>query len=84
MNRTTLRDAGKKMAELASRYVLLLKRARWVTRGIGIVGGLLIITGTVHVAALGMPIAYTVVAIATLLIGISFVRSGMEEIIASV
>ena len=54
MNRTTLRDAGKKMAELASRYVLLLKRARWVTRGIGIVGGLLIITGTVHVAALGM------------------------------
>jgi hypothetical protein len=84
-NRQTMREAGARMADLASRYVLLVKRARWVMAAIGVAGGFLALTGVAsHYAALGVPIAYAVVALATVLIGIVFARSLLPDLIASV
>lgn len=83
-NKATLRDAGTRMADLASRYVDLLKNARWLLKAVGLVGGLLVITGVAaQYAALGVPIAYALIALATVIIGIHFARSGMGGVIAS-
>ena len=83
--RQALEDSGKRMAETASRYVLLLNRARWIITAIGVAGSLLALTGVAaHYAALGTPIAYAVVALAVVLIGYDFAASRMPAIIAGV
>jgi hypothetical protein len=83
-SRERIEDAGRRMAELASHYVQLLKNARWVLKAIGVVGGFLILTGVAaHYAALATPIAYAVVALATVLIGMKFARSLVPELIES-
>jgi hypothetical protein len=84
VDRAALRDAGVSMAQLSSRYVLLLKRARWVLSAVGVVGGMLVLTGVAaHYAALSVPIAYAIVTVATVLIGMDFADKRMRTIIAS-
>jgi hypothetical protein len=82
MNRTTLKDAGVRMADVSSRYCKLLKAARWILTAVGVIGGFLVFTPAyVHYATLGIPIAYAVVAVATILIGMTFARSRMGGVI---
>jgi hypothetical protein len=84
VDRAALRHAGVKMAELSSRYVVLLKRARWVLAAVGVVGGMLVLTGVAaHYAALALPITYAVVTVATVLIGMDFADERMRTLIGS-
>jgi len=79
-NPESLRIADDHMAELSSRYVVLLKQARWVLAAVQAAGSLLVLTG-IHYAALGMPVAYAIVAVATVLIGIDFAHTRMHGLI---
>jgi len=84
VNRTTLSTADTQMVDLSSRYVLLLKYARRVLTAVGAVGGILVLTGVAaHYTALAVPIAYAVVALTTVIIGMNFAAHKMRGVIAS-
>ena len=84
LNQTMLKTAETQMAELSRRYVLLLKRARWVLLALATVGSMLVLVGAAALyAAMTMPIAYAVVAVAVVLIGMHFADVELNKLISS-
>jgi len=83
VNRTTLLAAGVRMAELSRQYCLVLKQVRRVMAIVSAMGGVLVLAGAAHYATLGLPVAYALVALATLLIGVTFAEARMRSIISS-
>jgi len=72
-----LNAAAQKLAGIATRFVNMMKQARWVLKAIGVAGGLLTLAGvTAAHAALAVPIAYAVVAAAVIIIGMDFADAG--------
>ncbi len=61
--------AGKALVAMSRRFVQMMKQARWALAAIGVVGGLLTLTGVAAAhAALAVPIAYAVVGAAVVVI----------------
>ena len=83
VNRATLQAASIRMADLSRQYCSVLKQVRRVLTIVGAMGGLLVVAGAAHYATLGLPVAYALVALATLLIGLTFAESRMRQIIFS-
>jgi hypothetical protein len=84
VNRATLNAAGARMAELSRQYVLLLKQVRRVLNVVGAVGGILLLTGVAaHYAGPALPVAYAVITLATVLIGMTFADARMRGLISS-
>lgn len=73
------------LTDLAKRFVVLMKRAQWVVKAIPVIGGLLVFTGIgAHYAALGVPIAYAIVAAAVIIIGMDFADVGPVDLVPGI
>jgi hypothetical protein len=84
VNRVTLSSANARMAELSRQYVLLLDQVRRVLSVVAAVGGMLLLTGVAtHYAGPALPIAYALLALATILIGMNFAEVKMRGLIFS-
>jgi hypothetical protein len=78
-------SAAGELAAIATRFVNMMKQARWVIKGIAVAGGLLTLVGVTAVhAAAAVPIAYAVVAVAVIIIGMDFADAGPVDLIPGV
>jgi hypothetical protein len=84
MSSESLASASNEMAALSSHYVGLLKQAKRMLAAIGVAGGILALAAaSPHIAALGVPVAYAIVFVATVLIGIDYAKTKMQALIGS-
>ena len=82
MSLDRLNDANGRLVELCLDYVKLLKYARWILKAVVASAALLILTGVfAHYAALGVPIAYAIATVATVIIAIDYARVKMRDLV---
>lgn len=84
MDVAKLHAAGARMAELSQQYVLRLKQMKRLLRVVGALGGVLLLTGVAtDYTELSLPVAYALIALTIILVGINFAEIKMRRLVAN-
>jgi len=80
----TFRGAATRMAELSREYVLRLKQMKRLLSIVGFLGGALLLTGVgAAYTQWALPVAYALIALTIIVIGIDFAEIKMRRLISS-